>query len=101
MRCNYSSKGVAVLGSGGRNSSGGAASTLPFARWRARQFLSKGRSAFQRIAIAGNSLKIIKSEMGFFPKMKNCQSGSCKTKLTLGNVGQQKQKAKDCRAVAR
>jgi hypothetical protein len=35
-----------------------------------------------------------------FAKMKNCQSDTCKTKLTLGNVGQQKQKAKDCRAGA-
>jgi hypothetical protein len=30
--------------------------------------------------------------------MKNCQCDICKTELTLGNVGQQKQKAKDCRA---
>jgi hypothetical protein len=36
----------------------------------------------------------------FVPKMENCQSDTCKTKLTLGNVGQQKQKAKDCRAGA-
>jgi hypothetical protein len=32
--------------------------------------------------------------------MKNCQSDTCKTKITLGNIGQQMQKAKDCRAGA-
>jgi hypothetical protein len=91
MRCNYLSKGVAVLGGGGRNSSGAAASTLPFACWRVRQSLSKGRSAFQHIASADNNLQIIRSDTVFFPKMKNCQSDTCQTKLTLGNVGQQKQ----------
>ncbi len=65
MRCNYLSKGVAVLGGGGRNSSGGAASTFPFARWRVCQSLSKGRSAFQRIASADNNLQIIRSETVF------------------------------------
>ncbi len=82
-----------MLGGGGRNSSGGTASILPFARWTVPQFLSKGRSAFQHIASADNNLQII-------PKMNNCQSDTCKTKLTLGNAGQQKQKAKDCKAGA-
>ncbi len=68
MRCNYSSKGVAVLGGGGRNSSGGTALTLPFARWRVRQSLSKVRSAFQRIVSADNNLQIIRSETIFFQK---------------------------------
>jgi hypothetical protein len=101
MRCNYLSKGVAVLGGGGRNSSRGVASTLLFAHLRVRQSLSKERSAFQCIASADNNVQIIRSETIFFPKMKNCQSDTCKTKLTLGNAGQQKQKAKDCRAVVR
>jgi hypothetical protein len=64
---------VAVLGGGGENSSGGAASILPFVRWRVPQTLSKGRSAFQRIASAENNLQIIRSEMGFFQKKKNYQ----------------------------
>jgi hypothetical protein len=57
----------------------------------------QGEGCFQRIASADNNLQIIRSET-FFPKMKNCQSDTCKTKLTLENVGQQKQKAKDYRA---
>ncbi len=69
-RCNYWSKGVAVLGGGGRNSSGGAAPILPFARWRVPQSLSKGRSAFQSIASADNNLQIIRSETIFFQKWK-------------------------------
>ncbi len=60
MAHNYWSKGMAVLGGGGRNSSGGVASILPFAPWRVPQSLSKGRSAFQRIASADNNLQIIK-----------------------------------------
>jgi hypothetical protein len=64
-RCNYWSKGVAVLGGGGRNSSGGAAPILPFARWRVPQSLTKGRSAFQCIASADDNLQIIRSEIIF------------------------------------
>ncbi len=68
-RCNYWSKGMAVLGGGGsRNSSRGVASILPFARWRVPQSLSKGRSAFQRVASADNNLQIIRSETFFFQK---------------------------------
>ncbi len=68
-RCKYLSKGVAVLGGGGRNSSGGMASKWPFARWRVPQSLSKGRSAFQCVVSADNKTV-------FFPKMNNCQSVS-------------------------
>ncbi len=51
MRCNYLSKGVAVLGGGGRNSSGGAASTLPFACWMVHQSLSKGGVLFSALPV--------------------------------------------------
>ncbi len=68
MRYNYSSKGVAVLGGGGRNSSRGVASILPFAHWRVPQSLSKGMSAFQRVASTDNNLQIIRSETIFFQK---------------------------------
>ncbi len=73
---------MAVLGGGGKNSSERVASILPFVCWRVPQSLSKGRSAFQRIANADNNLQIIRSET-IFSKNENCQSDTCKTKLTL------------------
>jgi hypothetical protein len=66
--CYYWRKGVAVLGGSGRNSSGGVASILPFARWRVPQSLNKVMNAFQRITNAYNNLQIIRSEMIFFQK---------------------------------
>ncbi len=68
MACNYWIKGMAALGSCGRNSSGGMASILPFACWRVPQSLSKVRSAFQCVASADNNLQIIRSETIFLQK---------------------------------
>jgi hypothetical protein len=65
MACNYWSKGMAVLGGSGRNSSGGVVSILPFACWRVPQPLSKERSAFQCVASPDNNLQIIRSETCF------------------------------------
>jgi hypothetical protein len=59
MACNYWSKGVAVLGGSGRNSSRDAVSILPFVHWRVPQYLSKGRSAFWCVASTDNNLQII------------------------------------------
>jgi hypothetical protein len=83
--------GAAVAGALGRKISQQERSIRSVVGWRQVKIAAGARRKLALSSARASMLLGSKLRGGqLFPKMKNCLCDTCKTKLTLGNVGQQK-----------